>query len=248
VRSESNITFETYYVKTMTPDGLKDPWTKPRTIVYIDGYNWYHAVFKHHPEWKWLNLESFFKALRPREGVVAVKLFSAMVDMHNPLSEAYQRQLRYFDALRTLPSVKIILGLFQNREVSCRVDCGQPVIEKKYTVPEEKKTDVNIAVEMMADALTGGCDHLCVISGDSDVQPVIEWIAKQRKDLKLTVYIPAIPREQAKRRLDYYRTKGLDVECDFLPLGNLPHHQLKPVVQLGNGKVAVRPSIWKGEL
>lgn len=137
------------------------------------------------------------------------------------------------------------MGLFQNREVSCRIDCGKPIPEKRYTVPEEKKTDVNIAVEMMADALTGCCERLCVVSGDSDVQPVVEWITKRRQDLKLTVYIPAIPQEQTKRRLDYYRTQNLDVECDFLPLASLPHHQLKNVIQLGSGKVAVRPPLWK---
>jgi uncharacterized LabA/DUF88 family protein len=226
-------------------NAVGNPWVKPKIIVYIDGYNWYHAVFKHHPEWKWLTLESFFRALRPREEVIAVKLFSAMVDAHNPSSDAYQRQSRWFDALRTLPSVKIVLGLFQNREVSCRIDCGKPIPEKKYTVPEEKKTDVNIAVEMMADALTGCCERLCVVSGDSDVQPVVEWIATHRKNLKLTVYVPAIPQEQSKRRLDYYRTRGVEVESDFLPLENLSHHQLKSVVQLGNGKVAVRPPLWK---
>ena len=32
---------------------------KKKAIFYIDGYNWYHAVFKHYPEWKWLNIENF---------------------------------------------------------------------------------------------------------------------------------------------------------------------------------------------
>src|SRR5262245_2458710 len=43
-------------------------------------------------------------------------------------------------ALKTLSKVKVILGKFQDPEVTCRSDCG-----KRYLVPEEKKTDVNMA-------------------------------------------------------------------------------------------------------
>jgi hypothetical protein len=65
---------------------------KPKAIVYIDGYNWYHAIFKHHPEWKWLNIQAYFEALRPDEEVVSVKLFSAMIDPDNPGSDARARE------------------------------------------------------------------------------------------------------------------------------------------------------------
>lgn len=48
-----------------------------KAIFYIDGYNWYHAIFKHFPEWKWLNIQ---ESLRPHDQVLAVKVFSAMID------------------------------------------------------------------------------------------------------------------------------------------------------------------------
>src|SRR5262249_40796941 len=56
---------------------------KRRCNVYIDGYNWYHAIFKHYPEWKWLNIQKFFEALRPRQDIAQVKMFSAL---NNPAS------------------------------------------------------------------------------------------------------------------------------------------------------------------
>jgi hypothetical protein len=106
---------------------------KPKAIVYIDGYNWYHAIFKHHPEWKWLNIQSYFEALRPDEDVVSIKLFSAMIDPDNPRSASRARQQTYFDTLRTLPKVEVILGMFQPREVTCRANgC-------KYSYHEEKR-------------------------------------------------------------------------------------------------------------
>lgn len=208
-------------------------------IFYIDGYNWYHAIFRHYPDWKWLNIQSFCESLRPHDHVIYVKVFSALVDPENHASEARERQGRYFRALQTLPKVRIIWGAFQPREVQCRATCRE-----RYTVPEEKKTDVNIAVELISDSLDGGCNAMFIISGDSDIQPAVEWIARRRPSMRITVYVPALPSEQSNRRTDYYRTKGLNVECRFLPLGSIKDHQLPGVVRLPDGTLAVRPHIW----
>jgi hypothetical protein len=54
-----------------------------------------------------------------------------------------------------LPGVEIILGAFQPREVQCRATCLQ-----RYTFQEEKKTDVNIAVELLSDAFNNRSDAI----------------------------------------------------------------------------------------
>jgi uncharacterized LabA/DUF88 family protein len=208
-------------------------------IAYVDGYNWYHSIFKHYPDWKWLNLPAFFSALRPHEEIAVVKLFSSLVDPDRPASDARERQVRYFDALSTLPKMKIVLGAFQSREVHCRGTCRE-----RYIISEEKKTDVNIAVEMISDAIAGACTRMYVVSGDSDIQPAVEWVYANKRDIKITVYIPALQNEQPGRRLDYYRTKGLSVDCKFLPLGDIKNHQLPKCAKLPNGKLAVRPHTW----
>jgi uncharacterized LabA/DUF88 family protein len=205
----------------------------PRSTVYIDGYNWYHAIFKHHPEWKWLNVQRFFETLRPDDEIISIKMFSAMLPGEDAI-----RQTRYFDALRTLPKVSVVLGVFQERVVTCKANgC-------RYVFYEEKKTDVNIAVHMMADAFNDACDCMYVVSGDSDIQPAVEWVSKN-KPIKVTVYIPALIQDQAKRRLDYYQTAHLPVVCKFLPLENIKQHQFPNVVQLGGGKMCVRPHVWQ---
>ncbi|MBK8001721.1 MAG: NYN domain-containing protein [Verrucomicrobia bacterium] len=211
---------------------------KPRSIVYVDGYNWYHAIFKHHPEWKWLDVQRFFEVLRPREEVVSVKFFTAIVDEHRESSDATERHRRYVKALRTLAKVKVILGKFQDREVHCRADC-----RKVYVVPEEKKTDVNIAIEILSDAFANHCDSIVLVSGDSDAQPAIEWVKRHYPAKRILVYIPAIPSERASRRLDYYTKIGVD--CQFLPLENIPHCLLPNLVKTStNGDVVCKPSCW----
>jgi hypothetical protein len=57
--------------------------------------------------------------------------------------------------------------------------------------------------------------------------------------------VPAIPTEQSSRRTDYYRTKGLPVECKFLPLGGIKDHQMKNMVKISDEKFAVRPHVWQ---
>lgn len=208
----------------------------PRTIIYIDGYNWYHAIFKHYPEWKWLNIQTFFEALRPHDNVQAIKFFTAIVDEHRPGSDARERHTKYIAALKTLSKVQVILGKFQLREVTCRAECG-----KKYAVPEEKKTDVNIAVEILSDSFKNACDSIVVVSGDSDAQPPIQWV-KRNCQTKITVYIPALPPDRDKRRLDFYAQNGID--CKFFPTDGLGDHQFPHAVKTGAGTFVCRPSSW----
>lgn len=210
---------------------------KPRVNVYIDGYNWYHAVFKHHPEWKWLDVYRFFVHLRPHEEISAVKFFSALVDENMPGSAARERQSRYLEALRTLPGTEVILGKFQNRTVRCRASCRE-----EYVIQEEKKTDVNIAVQILGDVFFDRCDHVIVVSGDSDLQPPVEWIARHHPQKRAQVYIPALASEQSRRRLDLYARLG--VRADFLPLNGLAQCQMPNCVKRADGTFSVRPSTW----
>jgi uncharacterized LabA/DUF88 family protein len=208
-----------------------------KAIVYIDGYNWYHAIFKHRPEWKWVNIQSYFESLLPHDDILFVKMFSSWI-RHDP--DAQDRQKRYFDALGTLPKVRLVLGVFQPREVTCRGEC-----KNKYLIQEEKKTDVNLAVEIINDAVKELCEHIIVVSGDSDIQPAVEWVAKNKPDMKLTVLVPLLPDEYDDRRVDYYKTKNLAVDCAFLNLKGIKENQFPNFVMLGGGKKAIRPHVWK---
>ena len=47
---------------------------------------------------------------------------------------------------------------------------------KWLNVQSFKKTDVNIAVNLLDDALRGLTDSMVIVSGDSDLEPAVEWV------------------------------------------------------------------------
>jgi uncharacterized LabA/DUF88 family protein len=58
------------------------------------------------------------------------------------------------------------LGKFSLRERKC------PLCRGRYQAHEEKKTDINIAITLLADAVEDKFDTALILSGDSDLAPV----------------------------------------------------------------------------
>ena len=213
---------------------------KKRCTIYVDGFNWYFGIFQHRPAWKWLNVQSFFEALRLDEDVVAVKFFTALVDPLKHVSTRRDRQKRYMRALGTLPKVKIILGKYQERTVTCRAhDCMRRL---EYQVPEEKKTDVNMAVNLLEDAFRGLTDSMVIVSGDSDLEPAVEWVRRNYPQIKITVYIPVLEDEREERRNHNYHRMG--VTCKPLPLADIPRHVFPATVRVNESETITRPDEW----
>src|ERR1700736_5219643 len=157
---------------------------KPRVIAYIDGLNLYYGVPKLAPSAKWLDLERLCKLLRPNDDLRLIKYFSAPV-------AGSADQAVYLRALATLPKVEVVLGKFKRKNVKCGVaGCPHPS-SKWFTVPEEKRTDVNIAVSMVDDAYQNACDHFVLMSGDSDLVPGLATVRQRFPAKKITVYVPS---------------------------------------------------------
>lgn len=223
-------------VQEVTPAPGEMP--RRRCIVYIDGFNLYYGVLEPNPQWKWLDIQRLFESLRIDEDVIQIKYFTAEIDPELRVSDRRDRQKRYFKALLSLAKVKLIRGKYQLRSVKCRAACKQP-----YQTPEEKKTDVNIAVNLLDDAHHGRVDSVVLVSGDSDIEPAVEWIRKNMKEIKVTVYIPVLPDEAKMRRNDFYKSIG--ATCRELPLKELPLFQLPDPVMLPNGTAVDKPKEWK---
>ncbi|MDR0534140.1 MAG: NYN domain-containing protein [Verrucomicrobiales bacterium] len=211
---------------------------KPRTRVYIDGFNWYYGVFRHKPGWKWLNIKSWFDEIRPHEDIQKIYLFSAKIDPDVVSSSGRNRQELYWRALQTVEGVKIVEGQYQKRTVRCGARCLE-----EYQTAEEKKTDVNIAVQMINDSIKGSIDSIVLVSGDSDLQPAVIWIKENHPNIKLTVYIPAIEEERENRNIKFYAHHK--IECRWMPLKNLDKHQLPDKVPYANQLFIERPASWK---
>ena len=85
--------------------------------------------------------------------------FTALVDGAKGI-----RQQPYLRALATKPLVQVILGKFKLKQVKCRVTlCTYPG-SRIFDMPEEKRTDVNIALQLLDDANHNRADQFVIVS------------------------------------------------------------------------------------
>lgn len=204
-----------------------------RSIVYVDGFNLYYGALKGGPH-RWLNLERYFELLRMDDDVQRIWYFTAVIE--GPRRE---RQLTYLQALSSTPSVAIQYGRYKEKDVRCTIpDCGCTGA-REFRVPEEKGTDVNIAVQMLEDAYQGLAERMVLVSGDSDLVPAIRTVKRRFPNIQVTVYVPARdPRRGAARELRTAADKD-----KTLPLDLLRRAQFDVVVRTAKGSV-VKPAAW----
>jgi len=142
-----------------------------RVIAYIDGYNLYHGL--RDKRWKrfyWLNLPSLARQLlKPDQTLVATKYFTTVV---KEPEDKRRRQAVYLEALQTLPDFRIFYGQFLEDPITCR-KCGHT-----YITHHEKMTDVNIAVEMLADAYQDQFDLALLLSADRDLVGPVQAVRR----------------------------------------------------------------------
>ena len=139
-----------------------------RLVVYIDGFNLYHAIDDlRRPHLKWLDLWALAETLaHPKETVAAVHYFSAFPTWRK---KTFARHREYVKALKHR-GVTIHLAHFKKKPRQCFA-CGAT-----WTDHEEKETDVHVAVQMVADSLTNAFDRAILISADSDLGPAIRKV------------------------------------------------------------------------
>jgi len=179
-----------------------------RTAVYIDGFNLYFGCLKRVPECRWLDIETLARKLctenNPAADLVSIKYFTAPIkDKLSPRGPASRiAQQTYLRALAAhCPDVKVILGNFFIVPGSYYAD-AQPIdFTKKYRVlrAEEKHTDVNIALHMLADATDGMCDQQILFSNDSDCAPILAMIKQRHPDITIGIIPPILTSEPARQ-------------------------------------------------
>ncbi|MCL2441457.1 MAG: NYN domain-containing protein [Treponema sp.] len=80
--------------------------------------------------------------------------------------------------------VKDILGKFTLRDRKC------PKCLALFQSHEEKKTDINIAIILLADAVLDKFNTALILSGDSDLAPVAVKLHQLRPGKKLGIIVP----------------------------------------------------------
>ena len=193
-----------------------------RTIVYIDGFNLYHAVDDlREPRLKWLDLWSLSeKLLRGDQQLVAVKYFTAYAKWRHV---SYRRHQRYVAALEAR-GVTPIIGRFKAKTVQCHAKCRQT-----YVTHEEKETDVNIGVHLMADALKDRFDRALIISADTDLNSAVALARFEAPGKRIDLVAP--PARMGRNSAALFEvTKG-----------KVRHSLLPAQIQLSDGRTIIRP-------
>lgn len=194
-----------------------------RVAVYVDGFNLYHALDDLGEEHlKWLDLWSLSnKLLRPNETLHDVKYFTAYATWR---PQSYRRHERYVAAL-TVQGVTPIIGRFKAKTVRCKAACRQ-----EYLTHEEKETDVNIGVHLMADALAGRFDRALIISADTDLNAAVTLTRTEAPKTRIDIVAP--PKRKNRNSAALFEiTKG-KVRASLLPAE----------IELPDGKKVLRPT------
>ena len=203
-----------------------------RTIVYIDGHNFYHGCVKKHPGLKWLDLVAMASRLAGRNGAIdLVRYYTARVIDYPDDPKQSQRQDVYLKALEAT-GVEVIEGHFVER--SKRVKLKKTGRYETAIVAEEKGSDVNLAADLVHDACTRTPDLAVVISNDSDLQRAVHLAMR----CGVTVYT-VNPHRSGNQRPKLFGSGSLNIRR-----WHLAQSQLPPVVVDSNGKPWSRPPEW----
>lgn len=171
------------------------------SVVYVDGFNLYYGAVKD-TAYKWLNLSKMVQYLLPKNQILKIKYFTALVTSRPQDPDQPNRQQMYLRALKTVPNLEIIKGHFLSHKVwMLRANC--PPGQSQYVEvikTEEKGSDVNIATHLLHDGYRRVYEAAIVISNDSDL---VEAIKIVRHVLKKKVIIlnpfPNSPSKELKR-------------------------------------------------
>jgi uncharacterized LabA/DUF88 family protein len=177
-----------------------------KTAVYVDGYNLYYGRLRQTP-YKWLDVAALLDAIvriqSPAASIEMIKYFSApaLARFASRGLDSVSAQERYHRALKTRhPHLQIILGTHSMDISGTLLPAFRPGLpydksdRHRVWKLEEKKTDVNIAIEMYRDAVRGGLDQMVIVSNDSDAEPVLAAIRQDCPTLTIGVVTPVPPR------------------------------------------------------
>ena len=185
-----------------------------RVTFYIDGFNFYYGLRRtkrNEPQWGdyyWIDMVKLCESFLG-EGQQLKKVIYFTASPLNP--EKSGRQSAFLNANKLLNGERfeVVRGKYLDKQIQC------PNCHYAISRPEEKKTDVNISVRMIADCVLDATDTVVLVSADSDLVPPLEFIQRYYPDKRIKVYFPPS-----------------NFSCDLKD--NMLHHSSKPVLMQKN--------------
>lgn len=208
-----------------------------RVGFYFDGFNFYNGLREQKrkdrrwAEYYWIDLVKFCQQfIDPTDVLVKVKYFTA--PPLNPQKQARQSLLFHVNKMLNPDLFEVVQGKYYQKNIGC------PNCHTVFQRPEEKRTDVNISVQMIGDCSLDLVDTLILVTGDSDLVPPVQFIGKHFPNQKLKIYFPPCRTSAdlfsvAEKKVVYLENNRKKFEAAVMP------HQL-----VFNGKTYTIPSKW----
>ena len=133
---------------------------KKKVIIYIDGSNFYFSIKKTFNQK--VDIEKFCKKLTREYELVQINYYISPVGEANP--KMYIEQQRFFEKIKKIEKLKITFGRLEKHKKDGK------------TFYVEKATDVNIAQDLIFDAIDSNYDKAFLVSNDGDFSNVISSI------------------------------------------------------------------------
>lgn len=212
---------------------------KKRVIAYIDGFNLFYSCLKG-TCFKWLDLVKLCESyLKPDQELVAVKYYSALVNSTVGDPTRTNRQELYLKALSANPRIHIELGYFSVHPTTMpsaeKWNQGK-IVPLSVIKTEEKGTDVNLAVNLVADAFQNKFDNAMVFSNDSDMASAIK-IATKICDKTVGLYID-------RKAVSFKVLQQNATYITRITPNKLKLNQMKAIVVMPDGQKIKKPSDW----
>lgn len=160
-----------------------------RVTFYVDGFNFYYGLRtakQVDEKWYkayWIDLVKFF-GLFLGEGQVLEKVVYFTASPLNKEKNRHQSAFLNANKLLNGNRFEVVRGKYISKEIKCP-RCKYAIIR-----PEEKKTDVNISIRMLADCVMDATDTIVLVSGDSDLLPPIEFIQHNYPGKQVRAFFP----------------------------------------------------------
>lgn len=201
-----------------------------RIIVFVDGFNLYHALDgnpRYH-KYKWLDLAKLAHCyVTQKDNIEGIYYFTALATWS---PEKMKRHKLLIKALE-LNNIDIVYGEFRRRDKFCHL------CKRTYQTFEEKQTDVNIAIHLFRLAIQDKYDTALIISGDSDLIPSIQAVRSTFPAKRIGMVIPIGRRaELLKQTCDFY----MKMKEKHLKSSVLEHE-----IDLGNNQKIICPASWR---
>lgn len=204
-----------------------------RIIAYIDGFNLYFGLkAKGYRRHYWLNVQKLAQnLLKYDQQLEYTKYFTSRVSSNDKDPFKAKRQSIYLEAIETLKDCRIFYGHYLSKKVTCN-NCRY-----SWQTHEEKMTDVNMAVELMADAFTHQFDTAIIVSGDSDLTGPVRSVRNLFPEKRVII---AFPPARHSKQLE------LTANASFtIGRKKIADSQFPQIVIKSDGYKLVKPKLWR---